>query len=67
MSVAPGDLGIVPLLKGKARTSYVAMTFDDSQDYVKVKQANLDKFNIKAEAYRQRSRSKTILEDETAK
>ena len=43
------------------------MTFDDSQDYVKVKQANLDKFNIKAETYRQRFRSKTILEDETAK
>ena len=57
----------MPLLKGKARTAYVAMTFDDSQDYVKVKQAILDKFNIKAETYRQRFRSKTILEDETAK
>ena len=51
-------LYLVPLLKGKARTAYVAMTFDDSQDYVKVKQAILDKFNIKAETYRQRFRSR---------
>ncbi|XP_069370624.1 uncharacterized protein [Paralichthys olivaceus] len=60
-------LCLVPLLKGKARAAFVAMNIEDSQDYVKVKQAVLRKFEINAETYRQRFRSKTILEGETAK
>uniref|UniRef100_A0A8C9ZJA9 SCAN box domain-containing protein n=1 Tax=Sander lucioperca TaxID=283035 RepID=A0A8C9ZJA9_SANLU len=36
-------------------------------DYMKVKQAVLYKFNISAETHRQRFRSKTIMEGETAK
>lgn len=60
-------LHLVPLLKGKARAAYVAMSVDDSKDYIKVKQAVLDKFEINMETYRQRFRAKTILEGETAK
>lgn len=32
-------LYLVPLLKGKSRAAYVAMSVDDSRDYNKVKQA----------------------------
>ena len=60
-------LCLVPLLKGKARAAFVAMNIEDSHDYIKVKQAVLRKFEINAETYRQRFRSKTILEGETAK
>ncbi len=60
-------LYLVPLLNGKARSAYVAMCVEDSQDYMKVKQAILNKFNISTETYRQRFRSKSIKEGETAK
>ncbi|XP_039674220.1 zinc finger protein 213-like [Perca fluviatilis] len=43
------------------------MSLADSRDYMKVKQAVLDKFNISAETYRQRFRSKTVVAGETAK
>lgn len=60
-------LHLVPLLKGKARAAYVAMSAEDCSVYSKVKQAILDKFEINAETYRQRFRANTILEGETAK
>ncbi|KAL2077928.1 hypothetical protein ACEWY4_025613 [Coilia grayii] len=60
-------LYLVPLLKGKARAAYVAMNVEDSQDYDRVKQAILRKYEISEETYRQRFRSDTILEGETAK
>ncbi len=57
----------MPLLNGKARSAYVAMCVEGSQDYMKVKQAILNKFNISTETYRQRFHSKSIKEGETAK
>ncbi|KAL2103054.1 hypothetical protein ACEWY4_002222 [Coilia grayii] len=58
-------LYLVPLLSGKARAAYVAMDVRDVQDYAKVKRAILAKFEIDSETYRQRFRSKQVLEGET--
>lgn len=60
-------LSLMPLLRGKARAAFVAMNSDDTRDYVKVKKAILRKFEIRPETYRQRFRSKTIQEGETAR
>lgn len=60
-------LHLVSLLKGKARAAYVAMNIDDSKDYIKVKKAILDKFEINAETYSQCFRAKTIQEGEMVK
>lgn len=60
-------LSLMPLLRGKARAAFVAMNSEDTRDYVKVKQAILRKFEIRPETYRQRFRSKTIQEGETAR
>ncbi|KAL2098445.1 hypothetical protein ACEWY4_007652 [Coilia grayii] len=58
-------LYLVPLLTGKARAAYVAMDIRDAQDYDKVKRAILSKFEIDSETYRQRFRSRQVLEGET--
>ncbi|KAG1936463.1 zinc finger and SCAN domain-containing protein [Pimephales promelas] len=55
---------LVPLLTGKARGAYVAMDGNDAEDYEKVKEAILMKYQINAEIYRQRFRSSEILPDE---
>ncbi|KAG1926960.1 hypothetical protein F2P79_024577 [Pimephales promelas] len=55
---------LVPLLTGKARGAYVAMDGNDAEDYKKVKEAILMKYQINAEIYRQRFRSSEILPDE---
>jgi len=56
---------LVPLLTGKARSAYVAMDVADAEDYDKVKEAILIKYEINAEIYRQRFCSSEILLDET--
>lgn len=56
---------LVPLLTGKARSAYVAMDGTDAEDYDKVKDAILIKYEINAEIYQQRFRSSEILPDET--
>ncbi|KAG1936368.1 gag-pol fusion protein [Pimephales promelas] len=55
---------LVPLLTGKACGAYVAMDGNDAEDYEKVKEAILMKYQINAEIYRQRFRSSEILPDE---
>ncbi|XP_062413859.1 ankyrin repeat domain-containing protein 33B-like [Pungitius pungitius] len=55
---------LVPLLTGKARGAYVAMDGNDAEDYDKVKEAILIKYEINAEIYRQRFRSVEIRPDE---
>ncbi|XP_036006817.1 uncharacterized protein LOC118567000 [Fundulus heteroclitus] len=47
---------LVPLLTGKARTAYVLMDMADSEDYEKVKEAILAKYEITADTYRRRFR-----------
>uniref|UniRef100_A0A8C7Y906 Uncharacterized protein n=1 Tax=Oryzias sinensis TaxID=183150 RepID=A0A8C7Y906_9TELE len=58
---------LIPLLTGKARSAYVAMDFDESQDYEKVKTAILHKYDINTESYRQRFRSLEVGPEETPK
>ncbi|KAG1950280.1 zinc finger and SCAN domain-containing protein [Pimephales promelas] len=53
-----------PTGEGKARGAYVAMDGNDAEDYEKVKEAILMKYQINAEIYRQRFRSSEILPDE---
>uniref|UniRef100_A0A669EG75 Gypsy retrotransposon integrase-like protein 1 n=1 Tax=Oreochromis niloticus TaxID=8128 RepID=A0A669EG75_ORENI len=60
-------LHLAPLLTGKARAAFVAMDIDEIMDYVKVKKAVLEKFEICAETYRLRFRSTTLGEGETPK
>lgn len=56
---------LIPLLTGNARSAYVAMDGAKAEDYGKVKEAILIKYEINAEIYRQRFRSSEILLDET--
>uniref|UniRef100_A0A8C5D4E5 SCAN box domain-containing protein n=1 Tax=Gouania willdenowi TaxID=441366 RepID=A0A8C5D4E5_GOUWI len=58
-------LYLAPLLNGKARAAYVAMDVTETMDYVKVKKAVLEKFEISAETYRMQFRSTEVNEDET--
>ncbi|KAL7868346.1 hypothetical protein SRHO_G00097300 [Serrasalmus rhombeus] len=50
---------------GKARSAYVAMDISYSNDYKKVKEVILKKYEISAETYRQRFRATDIWPDET--
>lgn len=56
---------LIPLLTGKARSAYVFMDLADSEDYEKVKEAILAKYEITADIYRQRFRSTNIFQGET--
>ncbi|XP_078793179.1 uncharacterized protein LOC144987743 [Oryzias latipes] len=56
---------LIPLLTGKARSAYVLMDFDDSEDYEKVKEVILAKYEITAETYRKRFRALDINPGET--
>ncbi|KAL2081694.1 hypothetical protein ACEWY4_023547 [Coilia grayii] len=58
---------LVPLLTGKARSAFVAMDIQETEDYEKVKEAILKKYNINADTYRVRFRSAVIMPDETPK
>lgn len=58
---------LVPLLTGKARAAYIAMDIQDTMDYVKVKDAILNKFEIDHDTYRHRFRSTTLMDGETAR
>ncbi|XP_051794916.1 uncharacterized protein LOC127530951 [Acanthochromis polyacanthus] len=56
---------LVPLLTGKARSAFVQMDIRYSDDYEKVKDAILAKYEITDETYRRRFRSLKIEPDET--
>ncbi|KAK7880059.1 hypothetical protein WMY93_033267 [Mugilogobius chulae] len=56
---------LVPLLTGKARSAYVVMDMKDAEDYDKVKDAILAKYEITSETYRRRFRSLHIEPNET--
>lgn len=58
---------LVPLLTGKARSAYVSMDIQDSEDYDKVKVSILSKYEITPETYRQQFRSLKIEPGETPK
>ncbi|XP_048852782.1 uncharacterized protein LOC125720913 [Brienomyrus brachyistius] len=58
---------LLPLLTGKARSAYVQMDLDESNDYDCVKAAILRKYDINPEAYRQRFRSSEVGRGETPK
>lgn len=61
------SIRLVPLLTGKARSAFVAMDSDDTEDYKKVKEAILKKYDINEETYRQRFRATDILPGESPK
>lgn len=56
---------LVPLLKGKACCAFVLMNIRDSDDYGKVKEAILSKYEITAETYHRCFRSLKIEPEET--
>nr|XP_023668359.1 uncharacterized protein LOC111844269 [Paramormyrops kingsleyae] len=56
---------LVPLLTGKARTAYILMDLTDAEDYDKVKEAILAKYEITADIYRRRFRSLKVESGET--
>ena len=56
---------LVPQLTGKAHSAYVLMDINDSENYDKVKEAILPKYEITADTYRRRFRSLTIGHGET--
>lgn len=58
---------LIPLLTGKARSASVSMDYDHTQDYEKVKEAILSKYEITYEIYRQRFRALDIQPGETPK
>ncbi|XP_048094907.1 uncharacterized protein LOC125291934 [Alosa alosa] len=58
---------LVPLLTGKARSAFVAMDLQETEDYGKVKEAILKKYNISADTYRMRFRSAIIMSGESPK
>ena len=58
---------LIPLLTGKARSAYVHMDVEESQDYENVKNAILRKYDINPETYRQRFRSSDVEVGETPK
>lgn len=56
---------LIPLLTGKARSAYVSMDYEYTEDYAKVKGAILAKYEITADTYRQRFRALDIQQGET--
>ncbi|KAL4008578.1 hypothetical protein ACER0C_002430 [Sarotherodon galilaeus] len=56
---------LVPLLTGKARTAYILMDLTDSENYDKVKEAILAKYEIIADTYRRCFRSLNVEPGET--
>ncbi|CAJ1064638.1 uncharacterized protein LOC120723181 [Xyrichtys novacula] len=56
---------LIPLLTGKARSAYVLMDIDSSDDYERVKEAILAKYEINAETYRRRFRALDVHQGET--
>ncbi|XP_047230200.1 uncharacterized protein LOC124873536 [Girardinichthys multiradiatus] len=56
---------LIPLLTGKARTAFVLMDIADSENYDKVKEAILAKYEITADTYRRRFRSLRVEPGET--
>ncbi len=58
---------LIPLLTGKARSAYVLMDIADIEDYEKVKEVILAKYEITADTYRRRFRSLDINQSETPK
>ncbi|XP_066509706.1 uncharacterized protein [Hoplias malabaricus] len=56
---------LVPLLEGKARAAYVAMSVEQINDFEAVKEAILRRFEINPETYRQRFRKGHVLNNET--
>ncbi|KAL7857116.1 hypothetical protein SRHO_G00160150 [Serrasalmus rhombeus] len=58
---------LVPALEGKAREAYVTMDAADIGNYVKVKEAILQKYEINRDTYRQRFRNSSIRPNETPK
>ncbi|KAK0132477.1 Zinc finger and SCAN domain-containing protein 12 [Merluccius polli] len=60
-------LHLAPLLTGKARAAYVAMDIEETMEYVKVKNAVLQKYQINAESYRVRFQFSKVEDEETPK
>ena len=58
---------LVPYLTGKAQAAYAAMSIAESNDYDKVKEAILKRYDITEETYRQRFRSVKKLREESYK
>ena len=58
---------LISLLTGKARSADVHMDMDDAQDYDRVKDAILKKYDINPETYRQRFRSTDVEPGKTPK
>ena len=56
---------IVPLLSGKALEAYSRLSDTDSADYDKIKDAILKRYELTAEAYREKFRSTTQDKDES--
>lgn len=56
---------LVPLLTGKARGAYVSMDMKDTENYDKVKEAILTKYEITSETYCRRFRALHIEPNET--
>ncbi|XP_055020148.1 uncharacterized protein LOC129411887 [Boleophthalmus pectinirostris] len=56
---------LIPYLTGKARAAYVAMDFEESCNYKKVKEAILMKYEINEDVYRQRFREPDLQPGET--
>ena len=55
----------IALLKGKALSVYVLMDISDTEDYEKVKEVILAKYEITADTYRRRFHSLDINQEET--
>jgi transposase InsO family protein len=55
------------LLKGKAREAYIKMSDEDAEDYDKVKETLLQKFQLNAEAFRKKFRSAKRAPNESYK
>ena len=58
---------LVPYLTGKAQAAYAAMSIMESNDYEKVKEAILKRYDITEETYRQRFRSTKKSREESYK
>lgn len=67
MSVATGRLPCAPLLTGEAWAAFVAIDIGQIMDYVKVKKAVLEKFQIRTETYRLRFHSTRLEGSEAPK
>ena len=58
---------LVPYLTGKAQAAYAAMSIMENNDYEKVKEAILKRYDITEETYRQRFRSTKKSREESYK